>query len=114
MFAIAFPAIDPIAIEIGPIAIRWYALAYVVGILISWRYMIRLIRRSTGEIQAVHIDDLIVWAMLGIILGGRIGYTMFYKPSYFLDNPLEILAIWRFRWMTFMKPARTWWMPALQ
>ena len=95
MFAIAYPAIDPIAIEIGPIVIRWYALAYVVSILISWRYMIRLIRRSTGEIQSVHIDDLIVWATAGIILGGRIGYTMFYKPAYFLDNPFEILAIWR-------------------
>ena len=95
MFAIAYPAIDPIAIEIGPIAIRWYALAYVVSILISWRYMIRLVRRSTEKIQSAHIDDLIVWATLGIILGGRIGYTMFYKPAYFLDNPLEILAIWR-------------------
>jgi len=95
LFAIAYPAIDPIAIEIGPIAIRWYALAYVVGILLSWRYMIRLIRRSTGEIQAAHIDDLIVWVTLGMILGGRIGYTIFYKPGYFLDNPLEIFAMWR-------------------
>ena len=95
MFAIVYPAIDPIAIEIGPIAIRWYSLAYVVGILLSWRYMIRLIRRSPGGIEAVHIDDLIVWGTLGIILGGRIGYTMFYKPGYFLDNPLEILAMWR-------------------
>ena len=95
MFAIAYPAIDPIALEIGPIAIRWYSLAYVVGILLSWRYMIRLIRRSPGAIEAVHIDDLIVWGTLGIILGGRIGYTIFYKPVYFLDNPLEILAMWR-------------------
>ncbi len=95
MFAIAFPAIDPIAIEIGPIAIRWYALAYVVGILLSWRYMIRLIRRSPAGIEVIHIDDLIVWGTLGIILGGRIGYTMFYKPGYFIDHPLEILAMWR-------------------
>lgn len=95
MFAITFPAIDPIAIAIGPIAIRWYSLAYVVGILLSWRYMIRLTRRSPAEIEAVHIDDLIVWATLGIILGGRVGYTMFYKPGYFLDNPLEIFAMWR-------------------
>ncbi len=95
MFAIAFPAIDPIAIEIGPFAIRWYALAYVVGILLSWRYMIRLTRRTPAGIEAIHIDDLIVWGTLGIILGGRIGYTMFYRPDYFVDHPLEILAMWR-------------------
>ncbi len=95
MFALAYPAIDPILIEIGPIAIRWYSLAYVVGILLSWRYMTRLIRRSPAGIETGHIDDLIVWATLGIILGGRIGYTMFYKPGYFLDHPLEILAMWR-------------------
>ncbi len=95
MFAIAFPVIDPIAIEIGPFAIRWYALAYVVGILLSWRYMIRLTRRTPAEIEVSHIDDLIVWGTLGIILGGRIGYTMFYRPGYFVDHPLEILAMWR-------------------
>jgi len=95
VFAIAFPAIDPIAISMGPIAIRWYSLAYVVGILLGWRYMLRLARRSPAKIEAAHIDDLIVWATLGIILGGRLGYTMFYKPGYFLDNPLEIFAMWR-------------------
>ena len=95
MFALVFPAIDPIAIAIGPIAIRWYSLAYVVGILLGWRYMLRLARRSPAKIETAHIDDLIVWATLGIILGGRIGYTMFYRPGYFLDHPLEILAMWR-------------------
>ncbi len=95
MLAIAFPNIDPILFQIGPFALRWYGLAYVVGILLAWRYMIRLTRRSPAAIEAPHIDDFIVWATLGIILGGRIGYTMFYKAGYFLDNPLEILAMWR-------------------
>jgi phosphatidylglycerol:prolipoprotein diacylglycerol transferase len=95
LFAIAFPAIDPVLIEIGPFAIRWYSLAYIVGILLGWRYLIRLARRSPAGIEAVHIDDIVVWVTLGIILGGRFGYTMFYKPGYFLDHPLEILAMWR-------------------
>ena len=95
MFAIAYPAIDPIAVSIGPIAIRWYSLAYVVGILLGWRYMIRLIRRSPAKIESSDIDDLIVWVTLGVILGGRLGYTMFYKPGYFLHNPLEIFAMWQ-------------------
>ncbi len=94
MFAIAFPAIDPVLVEIGPVAIRWYSLSYVVGILLAWRYMLRLARRSLAGIEARDIDDLIVWATLGIILGGRIGYIIFYRPGLFLDDPLEIFAVW--------------------
>jgi phosphatidylglycerol:prolipoprotein diacylglycerol transferase len=95
LFALVYPAIDPVLVQIGPFAIRWYSLAYVVGILLGWRYMLLLIRRSPAGIEARHIDDLVVWVTLGIILGGRIGYTMFYKPGYFLGHPLEILAMWR-------------------
>ena len=95
MYAIAFPAIDPVALEIGPLAIRWYALAYVVGILLGWRYMIFLARRSPAPVAALHIDDFVVWATIGVVLGGRLGYALFYKPGYFLDHPGEILAMWR-------------------
>jgi phosphatidylglycerol:prolipoprotein diacylglycerol transferase len=95
LFALAFPNIDPILFQIGPFAIRWYALAYVVGILLAWRYMIRLARRSPAGIEARDIDDYIVWATIGIILGGRIGYVMFYRPGYFLENPLQIFAMWQ-------------------
>ena len=95
MFAIVYPAIDPILIEIGPFAIRWYALAYVVGIVLGWRYTIRLARHSPAGIEVRDIDDYIVWLTLGIIIGGRLGYTMFYKPGYFLAHPLEILATWQ-------------------
>ncbi len=95
MYAIAFPAIDPVALEIGPLAIRWYALAYVVGILLGWRYMIVLARRSPARIAARDIDDFVLWATLGVVLGGRLGYVLFYKPDYFLDHPGEVLAMWQ-------------------
>ena len=71
MFAIVYPAIDPILIEIGPFAIRWYALAYVVGIVLGWRYTIRLARHSPAGIEVRDIDDYIVWLTLGIAQGGQ-------------------------------------------
>ena len=95
MYAIAFPAIDPVAVELGPLAIRWYALAYVVGILLAWRYMIVLARRPPRLVTARDIDDFVVWATLGVVLGGRLGYVLFYKPGYFLDHPAEIAAMWQ-------------------
>lgn len=94
MYAIAFPAIDPIALEIGPIAIRWYSLAYVAGILAGWQYGMRLTVRTDGRVDRSHVDDFILWATLGVILGGRLGYVLFYKPGYFIANPLEIFAMW--------------------
>ena len=95
MLAIAFPAIDPIAIELGPLVIRWYSLAYVVGILLGWRYMLRLARRPPGLVENLAIDDFILWATLGVILGGRLGYVLFYRPGFYIDNPAQILAVWR-------------------
>ena len=96
MFAIAFPAIDPVAIAIGPVSIRWYALAYVAGILLAWRYMIILARRQTPQsVTSQDIDDFVLWATLGVVLGGRLGYVLFYKPAHFIQNPLEIFAMWQ-------------------
>ena len=95
MYAIAFPAIDPIALQIGPFALRWYALAYVTGIVAAWRYMLFLGRRPPERATARDIDDFVVWATLAIVLGGRLGYVLFYRPGYYLDNPLEALALWR-------------------
>ena len=94
MFAIAFPAIDPIALEIGPVVIRWYSLAYVGGILLGWQYILRISRLSIEKIDRKCIDDFIIWATLGIILGGRFGYVAFYNPSYFIENPVLIFALW--------------------
>ena len=95
MFAIPFPAIDPVLISVGPLAIRWYSLAYIAGILIGWRYILSLAAKKSPGIDAAAIDDLIVWLVLGIILGGRIGYVLFYKPGYYLANPLEAAYVWQ-------------------
>lgn len=94
LFTIPYPAIDPVLIELGPFAIRWYALAYVVGLLLGWRY-VRYVSGLRPRIMThEQIDDLLVWITLGVIIGGRIGYTLFYRPGYYVFNPLEILAVW--------------------
>ena len=94
-----FPAIDPVLIEFGPFAIRWYALAYVAGLLLGWYYMRRLVSadglwRGTPHPSLLQVDDFVVYATLGTILGGRIGYVLFYSPDYYLSNPAEILQVW--------------------
>ena len=104
VFAIPFPAIDPVLVSIGPFAIRWYALAYIAGIVLGWRYTLLLVNRGanppTGPNAAIKaigtkdMDDFIVWATLGVVLGGRLGYVLFYKPGYYLFNPLEALQVW--------------------
>src|SRR5690242_740446 len=94
LFAIPFPAIDPVAIAIGPLAIRWYALAYIAGLLIGWRYCLHLADRPPGRVSRGDIDDFLVWATLGVVLGGRIGYVLFYQFGYYSQNPLEALYLW--------------------
>ena len=94
LFAIPFPAIDPVAISIGPFAIRWYALAYIVGLLIGWRYCLALSRRPPHLAAPQDVDDFLVWATLGVVLGGRIGYVLFYQPGYYLLHPIEALYVW--------------------
>lgn len=93
-FAIPFPAIDPVAIAIGPIAIRWYALAYIVGLLLGWRYCLALANRPPGLVGRRAVDDFLAWATLGVVLGGRAGYVLFYKPGYYIEHPLEALYVW--------------------
>ena len=100
LFALPFPAINPVIVELGPFALRWYALAYVAGILLGWWYMRTLVRSerlwAPGQPRPslVDVDDIVLWATLGIVLGGRIGYVLFYNPLYFLQNPAEILVLW--------------------
>src|SRR6266404_672565 len=94
LFAIPFPALDPVAMSLGPFAIRWYALAYIVGLLIGWRYCLALAGRSPHLVARQDVDDFLVWATLGVVLGGRIGYVLFYKPGYYIDHPLEALYVW--------------------
>jgi phosphatidylglycerol---prolipoprotein diacylglyceryl transferase len=94
LFAIPFPAIDPVLIHFGPLAIRWYALAYVVGILLGWRYTRALAARGQSPLTPLMCDDFVFWAMLGIVLGGRIGYVLFYNLAQYAHQPLEALALW--------------------
>ena len=95
LFAIPFPAIDPVLIQLGPFAIRWYALAYIVGIVLGWRLVRRLVQRPGWQPTPEAIDDLVFYVTLGIILGGRIGYVLFYQPGHYLTQPLDMLAVWR-------------------
>jgi phosphatidylglycerol---prolipoprotein diacylglyceryl transferase len=94
LFAIPFPAINPVAISLGPFAIRWYAIAYIVGLLIGWRYCLALTARPPHLVERQDVDDFLVWATLGVVLGGRIGYVLFYKPGYYLYHPIEALYVW--------------------
>lgn len=99
LLALPFPAIDPVLIEVGPFALRWYALAYIAGILLAWRYMRRLVLndRLWGGVKRptpVDIDDFVLWGTIGIIVGGRLGYVLFYNPAYYLAHPLEIFEVW--------------------
>jgi phosphatidylglycerol---prolipoprotein diacylglyceryl transferase len=95
-----FPDFDPVLVSIGPFAIRWYALAYIVGILLGWLYVRSLIadkRRWGGEppLTVADYDDFVLWVTLGIILGGRIGYVLFYNLDLFLAHPSEIVQLWK-------------------
>lgn len=95
--ALAFPDIDPVLIQMGPLAIRWYALAYIAGILLGWWYITRL--NSSGFRQVLSkpaLDDMVLYAILGILVGGRLGYVLFYKPEYYLgEAPLDIFKLWQ-------------------
>ena len=95
LFALPFPAIDPVLISFGPFVIHWYALAYIGGLLLGWRYMRALAAKAPTVGKPEDIDDFLVWATLGVVLGGRLGYILFYRPGYYLANPLEILAVWQ-------------------
>jgi phosphatidylglycerol:prolipoprotein diacylglycerol transferase len=90
-----FPAFDPVLLRIGPLAIRWYALAYIAGLVLGWRLLRRLVQASPAVATPVQADDFLTWATLGVVLGGRLGYVLFYQPSHFLAEPLDALAVWQ-------------------
>ena len=92
---LVFPAIDPVLIQLGPFAIRWYALAYIGSLVLGWRIARRLVRLGPPVASPEHVDDFLTWATLGVVLGGRLGYVLFYQPAYYLSHPLEALAVWQ-------------------
>jgi len=95
--SLTFPNIDPIIFQIGPLALRWYALSYIAGLMLGWRFLVVRVRRAGDKaaMSEIQVDDFLVWATLGVVLGGRLGYVLFYRPEFYLSNPLEILAVWR-------------------
>src|SRR4029077_8111539 len=97
---IAFPVFDPVAIAIGPIAIRWYALAYIGGIVLGWLYARALLKDEKlwggpAPISLPQLDDFILWVTVGIIVGGRTGYVLFYNLAFFIQHPAEIFELWK-------------------
>lgn len=102
---LTFPNISPEIFTVSlfgiEFALRWYALAYIAGILIGWRLVVMTVKtpclwpNNTPVMTPAQIEDLLTWVILGVILGGRLGYVLFYQPGYYLQNPLEILYIWQ-------------------
>ena len=95
LYALPFPAIDPVAIDLGFFAVRWYALAYIVGLLLGWRYLMWLAEKPPVTMSRKDADDILFWMVLGVILGGRLSYVLFYNPLYYLENPAEIPFVWQ-------------------
>lgn len=99
--AIAYPVINPVLIEVFGLPLRWYSLAYIIGLVLGWLYIRRLV--STGRLwgkavkppERIVIDDLLIYAALGVIAGGRLGYVLFYKPAFYLAYPFEIPMVWK-------------------
>ena len=89
------PSIDPVAFAIGPLAVRWYGLMYLAGFAAGWWLGLKRIDRGVAPVSRRQFDDLLFVAVLGVILGGRLGYVLFYKPGHYLANPLEIFAVWQ-------------------
>ena len=89
-----FPDINPVAIDLGFIQIRWYAISYIAGILFSWGLILNIIKFKNLKIDNKVISELISNSMIGIIIGGRLGYVIFYNPDYYLNNLLEIFKLW--------------------
>lgn len=97
--AIPFPGIEPVALKLGPVQIRWYGLAYLTGLVLGWLYMRRLLRtpelwRGAPPMKAEQADDFLLWATLGTVIGGRLGFILLYEPSLFFRDPARIFAVW--------------------
>lgn len=86
--------LDPIALDLGFLQIHWYSLAYIVGILLGWYYLTRLIAQPNAPMARRHADDFVFYATIGILLGGRLAYVLFYQPD-ILQNPIDVLKLWQ-------------------
>lgn len=100
VFAIPFPMIDPVAVQLGPLAVKWYGLAYVVGLIGGWWYARRLVAAEwlwagRPRPKPEELDDMLLFVALGVVLGGRIGFVLFYDLERYLSQPQDIIAIWQ-------------------
>ena len=101
MASLPFHNLDPILVQIGPLAVHWYGIGYIVGILFAWWYAKRLVTNTrlwpdgVVPMKPSDLDDFIVWAAVGVVLGGRTGYVLFYDLKRYIDHPADILAIWQ-------------------
>ncbi len=89
-----YPDFNPVFLHVGPFSIRWYALAYIVGLVLGWRLLRRLVLRVPEVATPIQVDDFLTWATLGVVLGGRLGYVLFYQPELYFAHPLLIFAVW--------------------
>ncbi|HEX4508215.1 MAG TPA: prolipoprotein diacylglyceryl transferase [Alphaproteobacteria bacterium] len=97
--ALTYPKIDPVALKLGPVSIRWYGLAYITGLILGWRYTVWLARQRRfngpdSRPTVADLDDFLFWAMAGVLIGGRLGIVLFYQPSFYFAHPANILRIW--------------------
>ncbi len=99
--ALTYPNIDPVAISIGPLSIKWYGLAYMAGLLLGYAYVRHLLRtprlwsRDTPPMGLERVDDLLLYVTLAVIVGGRLGQVLLYEPSYYIAHPVEIFQVWK-------------------
>lgn len=89
-----FPQFDPVIVQLGPLSIRWYALAYITSLVIGWRLVRRFAQLTPAVATELQVDDFLTWATLGVVLGGRLGYVLFYQPTVYFAHPALILAVW--------------------
>ncbi|MCX2561817.1 prolipoprotein diacylglyceryl transferase [Acetobacter farinalis] len=90
-----FPQFDPVLLHLGPLTIRWYALSYIVGIVLGISLLRRLVRLPPVAATPEQADDFLGWVTLGVLLGGRLGYVLFYQPGYYLTHPFSIIEVWK-------------------
>lgn len=95
MNGLDFPAISPVIFSIGPVDVRWYSMAYLAGIVIGWILISRNVKKNNLGLSKENIEDLVFYLTLGIVLGGRLGYVLFYGGSSFWQNPLQIFEVWK-------------------
>lgn len=101
IMVIPYPAIDPVALQLGPLAIKWYGLAYMAGLLLGWLYIKRLVqqpelwRDRKAPFTVDLVDDLFLYVAIGVIVGGRLGNVLLYEPMYYMSNPLEVFKVWK-------------------